>query len=593
MGNQTIRGETKHKDDLTERSRAGSKEADMLQPKLNKTNNDETEIIQDRISHFGLAQEINRSSRTSDLEQESDHDEFDESSDFSFDELLEERNCTPSATPAASVRSPSPKKAKLGGAEIPDDAAPVADSLRRLALNSGMSSFGETLESYTIPKRSMEILDFPVVSTIRKRSMESTADQAPRKRSMEIKADRAPRQRSMDESAAQTRDSSSTQERFEQERRKKSLKPGESYSRTNSGISSDIDSVDRHKPKTRRRKKKINVKDRLSISKTKSKKWKPYKPPSKKKKSNYSDRPQFTKSGVRRKLGPRDIGRAENFKRAKYDLNLDYDPMAPRGLPKINWAAHAERQLGPKDIGRANYGVARFDYEKDSKRRGYASPDPVERALGPVDIGRKVSYDVAEYDLESKPSKMYEQVKVERKLGPVDIGRAEDYEVAHYESPERDFDILPPVERKLGPVDIGRLKDYEVGEYELPDTGSFLSPRIAHMSLSGHAEHKLGPTDIGRLKDYEVAHYEEPERKIEIMEKAEHKLGPTDIGRLTDYEVGEYELQDPGSFLAERIAHMSLSGHAEHKLGPTDIGRLTDYENQIFVHVDLARCIIS
>ena len=63
---------------------------------------------------------------------------------------------------------------------------------------------------------------------------------------------------------------------------------------------------------------------------------------------------------MRRKLGPRDIGRAENFKRAKYDLNLDYDPMAPRGLQKINWAAHAERQLGPKDIGRANYGVLAF-----------------------------------------------------------------------------------------------------------------------------------------------------------------------------------------------------------------------------------------
>ena len=71
--------------------------------------------------------------------------------------------------------------------------------------------------------------------------------------------------------------------------------------------------------------------------------------------------------------------------------------------------------------------------------------------------------------------------KAERKLGPIDIGRALDFDAAEFDyETDEDFlaerlayryrQIVKDLERKLGPVEIGRLVGYDVAEFDY-DTG--------------------------------------------------------------------------------------------------------------------------
>lgn len=222
-------------------------------------------------------------------------------------------------------------------------------------------------------------------------------------------------------------------------------------------------------------------------------KWKPYKakPRNKTHKratSAYESR--MLRNGMQRKPGPRDVGRAKHWKPAKYNLNLEYDFLQPRGIKKEKFVGRAEHQLGPREIGIAK-GFVPAQYDVDpwmENRTEEGTFTRVERKLGPQDIGRLNDYEVAEYDLHSSGEIMAERVhrcsfnqKVERALGPKDIGYNKDYEVARYSISDSEgsqvwkerFARSHPrnqdyVEHKQGPVEIGFARGFIPARYDAP-----------------------------------------------------------------------------------------------------------------------------
>jgi len=280
---------------------------------------------------------------------------------------------------------------------------------------------------------------------------------------------------------------------------------------------------------------------------------------------------------VERKLGPIDIGIAQGFNPADYELPdiphwLDWRPMYQHVEP-----GEVDRKLGPLDIGRVtDYDVANYEWETDEDflaerfiryRRDLGR---VSRKMGPVEIGRITDYDVANYKIDhSERSNIDWTKKADRKLGALDIGRNRDYDAAEYDwqtSNRSDIDWSKKAERKAGAVDTGRNNDYDAANYDwqTSDRG---------IEWSKKAERALGPTDIGRNKDYDAANYDWnlPDRsKIDWSKKAERQLGAVDIGRNRDYDAADYDWNKP-----EKGIDWTLT--AERKLGAVEIGRNKDH----------------
>eukprot|EP00494_Astrolonche_serrata_P030268 UN30535 len=110
------------------------------------------------------------------------------------------------------------------------------------------------------------------------------------------------------------------------------------------------------------------------------------------------------------KQGPIEIGRAEGFEQAEYDLPELPDFLKVRGLAHASSGKIGQRALGPIEIGRAEDFEAATYEKTDSNRHFLAwkplyqpkkgTEGPLERKQGPVEIGRN-DYDVAEFQYET------------------------------------------------------------------------------------------------------------------------------------------------------------------------------------------------
>lgn len=245
---------------------------------------------------------------------------------------------------------------------------------------------------------------------------------------------------------------------------------------------------------------------------TSQEKWKPYKAKKPRNKTHKRDMSAYEsrmlRNGMQRKLGPRDVGRAKHWKPAKYNLNLDYDFLQPRGIRKEKFVGRAEHQLGPREIGIAK-GFVPAQYDVDPWRENRTEEGTftrVERKLGPQDIGRLNDYEVAEYDLHSSGEIMAERVhkcsfnrKVERALGPKDIGYNKDYEVKPMLlfSPENISDT-----NKVARYSISDSEGSQVWKERFASS----NPRN-----QDYVEHKQGPVEIGFARGFIPARYDAPQ----------------------------------------------------------------------------------
>jgi len=154
----------------------------------------------------------------------------------------------------------------------------------------------------------------------------------------------------------------------------------------------------------------------------------------------YSLRLLYRNAGVKieRALGPSDFHISDDWKAAEYESKMEnmQSPLMQSWQPQHDNAV--SRKLGPIEIGRAEgFEAAEYDLPELPDflawRPFYTRPnfDPnakAEKKLGPLDIGRALDFDAAEYDYETcedflaerfayRSRQMYKDL--ERKLGPI------------------------------------------------------------------------------------------------------------------------------------------------------------------------------
>jgi len=365
----------------------------------------------------------------------------------------------------------------------------------------------------------------------------------------------------------------------------------------------------------------------------------------------------LTSKGRKKKLGPREIGRIEGWKPAVYHTSDTGKFLAKRrqsfadGKQDITVekkqqtdAQHyitetgLKKKLGPREIGRisSNWKPAKFD-----------TPD-----TGEFLARRRTS--VTEYNVEKRQNKDTQHYVTDtgkkKKLGPRQIGRNTQWKPAQYDVPKcgeflekrrylvagntkskidqrtqsdtQHYITENGKKKKLGPREIGKVKNWKPAKYEVSDTGPFLKNRessfvgrkrlkhdIRRKSDSQHYRtetgklKKLGPRQIGHITNWSEAKYDIPETgnfldkrrylvpgqvsdEVERREQkdAQHmvndkgrlkKLGPRDIGRIKGWKAAEYDICEAGDFLRERGSSFARAyvkeGGRLRKSGPRDI----------------------
>jgi len=153
---------------------------------------------------------------------------------------------------------------------------------------------------------------------------------------------------------------------------------------------------------------------------------------------------------VDRKPGPRETGRNDKYKAAKFDIDTESGSFLKEKNAKVSSASTVPRKLGPRETGRIDYDAANFVEgetgesflkEKCLKTK---STGHVKRKMGPREIGR-IDYDAANYQSGGASSDSFLKEKVPaggvssrakksvaKKQGPREIGR-NDYDAATYE----------------------------------------------------------------------------------------------------------------------------------------------------------------
>jgi len=207
-----------------------------------------------------------------------------------------------------------------------------------------------------------------------------------------------------------------------------------------------------------------------------------------------------------RKLGPQEIGHADNFKTPHYELNMDdirYDITYLVSKLRKNEGKKADHKLGPQEIGiNENYNEAHYELNMD-------------------DIRYDLNYTMK--DLHKNDGKT-----VQHKQGPQEIGKADDFKEAHYKLNLADtrYDISYTLKKlhehdgmkadhKKTLAEIGTNDDYDV--YDGPITGVYdggidsNSPKNLYHTLSSlhkndsaHAQHRETLAEIGDNSGYRV-----------------------------------------------------------------------------------------
>jgi len=332
--------------------------------------------------------------------------------------------------------------------------------------------------------------------------------------------------------------------------------------------------------------------------------------------------------GRRKKLGPREIGRIDGWKPAKYE-NVDLKNDGAQGASFLT-----KRRVYNTDLGQV-------DKRAQLDTQHYVGNDGKLKKLGPRQIGRIEGWKPAKYSTSDTGAflgkkRMYGGAE----NGDLTIERRQKLDTQHYYLPDGS-------KKKLGPRQIGRIEGWKPAKYELSETPAFLGRRgIAHTNKVGvdtkgsprlqtdtqtfitsdGKRKKLGPREIGHIEGWKPAKYEISDtggflekKRISLVgfgtnnqlntdkrqkRDTQHfyddhgrakKLGPRQIGRIEGWKPAKYEVQDTGAFLEKRgssyasptsvdkrmqrdTQHFVDEHGRKKKLGPREIGRMEGWK---------------
>jgi len=292
------------------------------------------------------------------------------------------------------------------------------------------------------------------------------------------------------------------------------------------------------------------------------------------KRSNKDTQHYISESGKKKKLGPRQIGRNTEWKPAKYDVQISGNFLDKRRyLVRGKFASESTRRLqkdtqhyitakgkrkklGPREIGRLQgWKPAKYELSdtgaflqkressfvgiKGSKHHVRSKPDAQHfitkagklKKLGPREIGRISNWSRAKYNIPETGEFLEKKRYLVAGQVPEEVERRDQIDAQHM--------ITDTGRRKkLGPREIGRIKNWKPAEYVKCETGDFLSERGSSYARTYVKENetvrKLGPRDVERPKNWVPAKYDVSVQKLSDEEEAPEDKDPKPDSGFTE-----------------------------------------------------------